>query len=529
MKLDTHLQLGTPLIWVNSDEPERVTDDVLLHSTRRKVFKLDPFEGLLVWKNESWRKVLVQLPDGSEGPTFDFQAAFGKVYEDKGVFIIPNAHLMAKDYLHIFAGLYDKYRGSYKINSADDLPCQLVLICCTGEIPPEISRHVAIVDHELPGPEQIAEMTLAIKEGVTDKDILPDEKSIPKIIKSALGLSESEFMQSALLSIRDNEVIDPDSVNDFKLTKIKAGGILEIRAPKLGLDDIGGLDTAKEIINAVVWAWEHPEEAAEFGITPIRRMLMIGVPGSGKSAICEATAKTLDLELAKFGVSQMMNKFIGESEKNMRLAFKQVRAMAPLVCWADEVGRDLSGSGNQNDAGTTDRVHGEFLTGLQELPDNVLFMGAANRIDGIPPEMLRADRFDKIMFVGFPSLNERVEIFRIHLGDAFVDHDLPALAEATALFTGAEIKALIQETKFKISTKERRHITTQDILTFAPGQKNRIWVKHQPEMLAMYKKAVVEWDWASSDQKMDAEVILSMAAGNSVGQKVSGNAAYTGM
>src|SRR5690606_27736174 len=150
-------------------------------------------------------------------------------------------------------------------------------------------------------------------------------------------------------SVRDYSVISPKVVKDFKSSKIKAGGVLEIIEPKMSLDDIGGLDRAKEIINAIVWSWTNPTEAEKFGITPIRRMLMIGVPGTGKSAICEATASTLGLELAKFGVSSMMNKFIGESERNMRLAFKQIKAMAPLVIWDDEIGRDLSGSGSMND------------------------------------------------------------------------------------------------------------------------------------------------------------------------------------
>lgn len=525
MTLNTHLHLGTPLIWVNSDEPERVIDDVILQA-RREVFQLDPFEGLVVWKNNAWRKVLVVLPDGSEGSTFKFEVAFQHVYENDGVFIISNAHKVAEDLLGMFSGLYGKYRNSYKTNSADHLPCQLVLISCTGEIPPEISRHVAIVDHELPNGPELAAIATDISNNI-EGGVLGEDASAAKIVKAGLGLSESEFMQASLLSVKDSGIIDPKSVNEFKMAKIKSGGVLEIRNPVITLDDIGGLDRAKEIINAIVWTWTHPEQAKEFSITPIRRILMIGVPGTGKSAICEATAKTLDLELAKFGVTQMMNKFIGESENNMRLAFRQIRAMAPLVCWMDELGRDLSGSGSQNDAGTTDRVHGELLTGIQELPDNVLLMAAANRIDGIPPEMLRADRFDKIMFVGFPSLEERVDIFRIHLGKLASEFDLEACAQTTNMFTGAEIKSLIQEVRFNVSTSQKRAITTQDVVSAAPNQKNRLWIKHQPEMLAMYKRAVVEWDWASSQQRQDAELVISGQVG--LHKSTPGNTVYQGI
>lgn len=508
MNLNLHLELGSPLIWVNSDEPERVIDDVILQ-TSRNVFRLDPFLGLVVWRNEKWCKVLVALPDGSEGPTYDFNAAFGHAYEQKGVLIIPNAHLMIKDFLHIVAGLYSTYRQAFLKDDADDLPPQLVLISCTGEIPPEISRHVAVVDYTLPGPEELAELLLGIDKGLAEKKVLPEKNSSPKLTKAGLGLSEAEFMQASYLSIKEKGFLDHQFVNKFKMDLIKSGGVLEIRNPQISLDDIGGLDNAKDIIKSIEWTWENPEEAAQFGIIPIRRMLMIGLPGTGKSAICEATANTLGLDLAKFGVSSMMSKWIGESEKNMRLAFRQVRAMAPLVCWADELGRDLSGAGTANDSGTTDRVHGEFLTGLQELPNNVLFMAAANRIDGIPPEMLRADRFDKILFVGYPSIEERVDIFNIFLGERKEEFDVEKLADATPLFTGAEIKSLIQEVKFKISGVQRRQITTEDILAVAPTIKNRLWIKHQSVVIDMYKRALDEWDWASTAQQTDAGLILS--------------------
>jgi SpoVK/Ycf46/Vps4 family AAA+-type ATPase len=246
---------------------------------------------------------------------------------------------------------------------------------------------------------------------------------------------------------------------------------------------------------------------------PLRRVLFVGVPGTGKSAICEATASSLNLDLAKFGVSQMMDKFIGESEKRMRAAFSQLRAMAPLVVWMDELGRDLSVGDYQGDGGTTSRVHGEFLTGIQELPDNVLLMAAANQIGHISPEMLRADRFDKIMFVGLPSMEERVGIFGIHLGEDADQFDLESLASQSDTFTGAEIKALIREAKFKISVKEKRKITQKDIESLIPSQQNRMWIKHKETVLDMYKRAIAEWDWASSKQLEDAAKLFGAAKG----------------
>jgi SpoVK/Ycf46/Vps4 family AAA+-type ATPase len=286
-----------------------------------------------------------------------------------------------------------------------------------------------------------------------------------------------------------------------------------VRSPKYTLDDVGGLDRAKQLFEAVRWTWEHPEETKQYGIIPPRRLLFIGLQGSGKSLIAEAAAQGLGLDLAKGGVSSAMTKWVGESERKMRLMFKQLRAMAPIVFWVDELGRDLSGgaSSSETDGGTTDRVHGEFLSGLQELEQDVFLLAAANRIDHLPPEMTRADRFDKIMFVGFPSEEERQEIWAIHLGEQGMDMDLRVLAGATQFFTGAEIKALVRNVRFDVAATDRRAARTEDFVAAIPHIKSRAWTRHKGEIVAMYERARDEWDWASSQQEEEAPTVIKAA------------------
>jgi len=211
-----------------------------------------------------------------------------------------------------------------------------------------------------------------------------------------------------------------------------------------------------------------------------------------------------------------MNSFIGQSEANMRAVFKQIRLMSPLCVWIDEFGRDLSGGASSShvDGGTTDRVHGEFLTGLQELPEETFLLCAANSLDSLRPEMLRADRFDKIMFVGLPSHDERKHIFHIHLSKIDTDHeyDYDSLAEASKYMTGAEILSLIRETKFYVVSDSLRPITTQDIHTFIPKTKNTMWLKHNDLVMSMYQYALEQWDWASTEQMEDAKIILGKSS-----------------
>ena len=152
----------------------------------------------------------------------------------------------------------------------------------------------------------------------------------------------------------------------------------------------------------------------------------------------------------------------------------------------------------------------EFLTGLQELPEESFLLCAANDIHSLKPEMLRADRFDKIFFVGLPSHNERKHIFQINLSNIQTDHeyDYDALAQATAFMTGAEIVSLIRETKFYVTSEDFRPITTKDILKYAPLTKNTIWRKHPDTVKGMYQYALEQWDWASTEQMEDAKIIL---------------------
>lgn len=234
---------------------------------------------------------------------------------------------------------------------------------------------------------------------------------------------------------------------------------------------------------------------------------------TGKSLLAEASAAGLGLDLATFNVSAMMSKYVGESEANMRNAFKQIAALAPIVLWTDEIGRDFSGGASSGsvDGGTTDRVHGTLLTGLQELPKGVFWVGAANNLSALPPEMLRAGRIDQLLFVGFPTLEERESIVRIHLGKSWEEYDIATIARHTPMFTGAEIKTLIKHVRFYVRGQDLRAPTTMDFCRAVPDMKNRVWRLRREEIVKMYRQAMEEWTWASSAQENEAPLVLEAA------------------
>jgi ATP-dependent 26S proteasome regulatory subunit len=519
--LFSQIKLGYPSLWVKTMDTSKALESIVNFSDR-SYFIIDPINGFCQYKNGSWKPVLVDMPSPDDPAqvikkvTFDFSVAhdFISKYEIEtqktfmfDVFSNPDG------FVEMYAGLFNNanviYREAFWSNDLASMPIQYIIVSHFSA--PENFAHLFnFIETEYPSIEDFVTVLAHINSSSNNQLVTSDYKAIAS---SALGLSETEFINLALTSVLETGEVSADYIYEQKMSSVKKNGILEIIKPQITFDNIGGLDFIKDLISRNANLWHNPEQAKQFGISPIRRMLMVGIPGTGKSAICEATANALGLDLARTGISQVMNSYIGQSEANMRAVFKQINAMAPLCVWIDEFGRDLSGgqSSSQVDGGTTDRVHGEFLTGLQELPENVFLMCAANQLEHLKPEMLRADRFDKILFVGLPSLEERQSIFSIYLSGINTPHvyNTEALANATQYFTGAEIKSLISEVKFFVSSSELRAINTQDILSHVSKMRNILWNKSRPMIQELYRTALDQWDWASTDQYTEAQNVLN--------------------
>ena len=514
------IKLGYPNIWIKNSDPLRM-QDIILSSVSRDYYTIDFSSGFSKYTDGSWKSVLVENPafEISGGDkyvvTFDTQISLQYLITQTTVpstfiyNVIGKPDEAVSNFAPILAHFKSTYRKAFWKDDLSEMPLQFIFLS-THDCPEDYISYFNILEDSLPNKEELYTIVTHINSAAHDSLVAPN--LIKDVVISGLGLTESQFIDLCLTSVLANSSIDPKFIYDQKMASIKKNGILEIIKPKITFDDIGGLDNVKDIIRRTASLWSNKNRAESFGVTPIRRILMVGIPGTGKSAICQATANELGLDLARTGISQVMNSFIGQSEANMRAVFAQIKAMSPLCVWIDEFGRDLSGGSSSShvDGGTTDRVHGEFLTGLQELPDDTFLMCAANQLDALRPEMLRADRFDKIVFVGLPSHEERKHIFNIHLSQIKTDHvyDLDALAEVSKYFTGAEIVSAIKETKFYVTSESFRPITTQDLLTYIPRNKNIIWLKHNQMVMDMYSYAYEQWDWASTDQFEDAKILL---------------------
>lgn len=516
--LFNQIQLGFPAIWVKTLDSYRLEENILALD-KRTYFTINK-DGFSQFVDNQWKPVLVAIdsPEDSNQKiyktTSDISLAFDYMLNTNSLKSVQKTfinHFLGDpaNFFMMFGGLisslHSEYRTSFKTDNLESMPLQMIVISHLD--PPEQIAHLFhVAEESYPNMEELKSILYHIHTSTNGEVINPELAD--EIAKAGLGLSESKFVNLCLLSVLEKGTVDSSFIYGEKMANVKKNGILEIIKPKTTFDNIGGLDNIKNVIFNNLYFWNNPQEAEKFGIQPIRRILTVGIPGTGKSAICEATANALGLDLARTGVSQVMNSFIGQSEQNMRAVFQQIKVMAPLCVWIDEFGRDMSGgqSSSHVDGGTTDRVHGEFLTGLQELPDNVFLMCAANQLNHLKPEMLRAERFDKIFFVGLPSFEERVEIVKIYLPEDTFNYE--AIAKATKYFTGAEIKSLIKEVKFNIVSSERRYLNTKDVITAAPNMRNILWNKEREMIKDLYRHAYENWDWASSFQYNEIDDIL---------------------
>ena len=254
---------------------------------------------------------------------------------------------------------------------------------------------------------------------------------------------------------------------------IKKSSILEIIDFKEKIEEIGGLEGLKEWLSSKAQVFRRLDEAKKFGVDTPKGVLLVGMPGCGKSLAAKASARLFNVPLLRLDIGRLLGKYVGESEHNMRVALKTAESISPCILWIDEIEKAFAGIDQNGGASDiTKRLFGQFLTWLQEKENTVFVVATANDITAFPPEFLRKGRFDEVFFIDFPNEEERERIFEIHLekrGKMSDDINLKELAEETEGYCGADIEEIVKnavENKFILETEneEEKKITTNNLL-----------------------------------------------------------------
>ena len=385
--------------------------------------------------------------------------------------------MFLKDYHHYLQTSYPEYPFllSYIRDLCGRLVAQqkcIVFVSPSFKIPEELEKDCSVVDFTLPDKDTLK----AILQSICGPNAgtMPTGAKLDAVLDAAAGMTSNEACNAFSLSLVTAKKIDAAVVRKEKAQVIRKSGVLEIIESAETMDDIGGLENLKEWIN--IRKNSFGADARDFGVTPTKGVLLLGVPGCGKSLTAKAAASGLQRPLVRLEMGKIFGSYVGESENNMAAVLKVLAGIAPCVLWIDEIEKGLSG----NKAGsegheTTRRVFQMLLTWMSEKQEDVLLVATANSIDSLPPELTRPGRIDAIFYVDLPDDVQRTEIFKIHLKkskgsrfpngrnpEMFNDH-LPELMTICDHWTGAEIEVWIKEALLKAYYLGHADIQIEDL------------------------------------------------------------------
>jgi SpoVK/Ycf46/Vps4 family AAA+-type ATPase len=270
-----------------------------------------------------------------------------------------------------------------------------------------------------------------------------------RLLNNLKGLTLQEAERILSRAILEDGVLSPEDIAGVITAKkavVEREGVLEYFPAEEGMADIADLAGLKAWLAERRAILTDPSRAAGFGLAFPKGVLLLGVPGCGKSLCAKAVAREWGLPLLKLDPAALYDKYVGESEKNFRKAMATAEKMAPAVLWIDELEKAFSAAGEAEDGGLSKRIFGTFLSWLQDRKGDVFVVATANDVSILPPEFLRKGRFDEIFFVDLPDAETRAALFTIHLKKRGKDpaaFDLPVLVAATEGFGGSEVEQAI--------------------------------------------------------------------------------------
>lgn len=451
-----------PLIYIVSWEERRV--EKVLHeiakSRNKGIFSWSITQGI---QNLEAGTAAKKLFENTQDPI----AALNYIdrYQQGAIFILKDFHAFMGD-ARVVRRLRDltlALKKSFK---------SLVILSPVPKVPEELEKDIHMVDFPLPTLGELNQQLDSILASVQNNpnvsvNISSGDKE--RILHAAQGLTMVEAEKVFAKVIVAKGRLDPQDIPIILSEKkqiIKKSGILEYFSPEESLSDVGGLNQLKVWIKKRGLAFT--EKARDYGLPHPKGILLIGVSGSGKSLVAKAVSSLWGLPLLRLDIGSVFSGLVGSSEANIRLVIRTAESISPCLLWLDELDKGMSGSSSSSmsDGGTTARVLSSFLTWMQEKTAPVFIIATANDISSLPPELLRKGRFDEIFFVDLPSVQERLEIYKIHLekrGRTPENYDLSLLANLSKGFSGSEIEQVVISALYD-SFEQDRELETPDLI-----------------------------------------------------------------
>ncbi len=457
-ELNILIQAQYPLIYLLTHEEERAEQAIF------DLAKTNTEHGrVFVWTVTHGMVEYGQPRQTTQHNTVSPEAAIEWVVRQKepGIFIFKDLHpfIEAPATNRWLRDAIASFKGTEKI---------VILMSPVQQTPIELEKEVVVFDYPLPNLDQLNQV---LSQQLAQTKSRPTSKEVrEKLLTAALGLTEDEaekvYRKARVKAGRLTEK-EVDIILSEKKQLIRRNGILEYIEEDETIDSIGGLEELKKWLRQRSNAFT--ERAREYGLPQPKGMLILGVPGCGKSLLAKTTSRLWGLPLLRLDMGRVYDgSTVGRSEANLRNALKTAESISPTLLFIDELDKAFAGGAGSadSDGGTSSRIFGSFLTWMQEKTSPVFVMATANRVERLPGEFLRKGRFDEIFFVDLPNLQERQDIFTIHLNkrrDQISRFDIEQLAKVADGFSGAEIEQAIIAAMYEAFAQDRE-FTQLDII-----------------------------------------------------------------
>lgn len=461
--LDRYIRSRYTIIAITTYEERRVMNTIkALADNKRDIFEWSYTTGLRGPGIKDDQAAKMKAPAAALDfiAKFDFEDKAGKEGSENptgikpSLFVIKDLHNILKGdqsimILRYLREISDYFRGR-KHN--------LIMISPTLDLPSDMDKCAVVIDWPLPTIEELGQVFGSAEKTAPETVKVNPNGRREEIIEAMRGLTIDEagsVLKHAMVATRELSDGAIPFINEEKRQIINKAKILEYFDAGVTMDDVGGLSYLKEY--SIIKRAAMSKKAREAGVDAPKGVLLVGVPGSGKSLAAKAIAGG-KLPLIRLDIGKLMGKFVGESEGNTRAALKAAESIAPCVFWWDEIEKGLGGMGGEGDGGTSMRVLGTLLTWMQENKFPVYVVATANSTTGLRPELLR--RFDDLMFADLPDLDGRAMIFQIHLRKRVPDfklsqEELVELARATWSYSGSEIEKVVKSALEKAFSEDK--------------------------------------------------------------------------
>ena len=381
-------------------------------------------------------------------------------YPDPAIFHLKDFHEPLRDSPEIRRRLRDVY------DSCCEQPRYVVVTSPVKFIPEELDRSMVYLELRPPDLVELIEFVREESERGRGSEAL-DQATLHQTARALQGLTLDESRYALRRALMQHPTLGSEALPallEEKRLLINRSGVIEFISDGTSLGEVGGLQTLKK------WLLERRKlfqmrDTLSSEIVP-KGLLMMGIPGCGKSLCVKAIASSFELPLYRVDMIEIFSGRHGKPEGAFVAACKMMEDMAPAVLWFDEIEMGITSTESSGEQG---RIFAFFLTWMQEKTRGLFVAATANRIDLLPAEMIRKGRFDEVFFVDIPLDEERIEIFKIHLTRRGVDpaqFNLAQLTQFTVGWTGAEIEQCVVSalTQAKLADRE---ISEQDLISIA--------------------------------------------------------------